>query len=268
MIKQELRVLFRTRMFIGLVIVGYLHVCLRVMQVIAFDTLNTGPRNPIIDMLKQVEMFSVSSTTFFDFIRMQSGLVFLGTILAGAGMICDDYKNNLMEIYFSKPMTWIDYVLGKSMTLILIGLAFTGFPAILLVLLHNMLAANMTVLQETYWLPGSIMVFSLSLVAPCALGVLACSALSSSQRYASIAIFMILFGDLTVGRIVPDLLHERNYAIVAFPLAINRFGELLFNVKRPLFDLSWRWSGAYIAVVCAVCLWFICRKVRRAEIAS
>ena len=268
MIKQELRVLFRTRMFVGLIIMGYIHVCLRLLQIVTFNTLNTSQRNPITDLLKQVEMFTVSSTTFFDFLRMQSGLVFLGAILAGAGMICDDYKNNLMEVYFSKPMTWRDYAAGKIMTLVLIGLSFTAIPAIILVLLHNMLAANLATLQATYWLPVSITAFSLALVVPCALGVLACSALSSSQRYASIAVFMVLFGNLTVGRIVPDLLHERNYYIIAFPLAINRVGELLFNVRRPLFELSWQWSALYIGVVCAVCLWFICSRARRAEIAA
>ena len=268
MIKQELRVLFRTRMFIGIIILGYVHVCLRILQIVAYDTLSNSPRNPITEVLKQVEMFTVSSSTFFDFLRMQSGLVFLGTILAGAGMICDDYKNNLMEVYFSKPMTWRDYALGKIMTLVLIGLSFTAIPAVLLVFLHNMVAANLATLQATYWLPVSITAFSLALIVPCALGVLACSALSSSQRYASIAVFMVLFGNLTVGRIVPDLLHERGYAIIAFPLAINRVGEFLFGERRPLFDLSWQWSALYIAIVCAVCLWFICSRARRAEIAA
>ena len=268
MIKQELRVLFRTRMFVGLVIMGYLHVCLRVLQVVTFNTLNTSKRNPIVEVLKQAEMFTVSPTTFFDFLRMQSGLVFLGAILAGAGMICDDYKNNLMEVYFSKPMTWKDYAAGKIMTLILIGLSFTAIPGILLIILHNMLAANWETLQATYWLPVSITAFSLALVVPCALGVLACSALSSSQRYASIAVFMILFGNLTVGKLVPDLLHERSYAIIAFPLAINRVGEAMFNARRPLFEISWEWSALYIGVVCIVSLWFICARVRRSEIAA
>ena len=267
-IKQEVRVLFRTRMFVGLIILGYVHVCIRILQVVAFDTLNSSPRNPITEVLRQVEMFTVKGSTFFDFLRMQSFMVFLATILAGAGMICDDHKNNLTEVYFSKPITWRDYALGKIMTLVVIGLCFTAVPGIFLVLLHNMLAASLDTLRETYWLPVSITVFSLALVVPCALGVLACSALSSSQRYASIAVFMVLFGDLTIGSVLPELLHKQGYAIVAFPLAINRLGELLFEVKRPTYVLSWQWSAAYFGVVCAVCLWLICSKVRRSEIAA
>jgi len=255
-------------MFVGLIILGYVHVCIRILQVVAFDTLNSSPRNPITEVLRQVEMFTVKGSTFFDFLRMQSGMVFLAAILAGAGMICDDHKNNLMEVYFSKPMTWRDYALGKIMTLVIIGLGFTAVPGIILVLLHNMLAANLDTLRETYWLPVSITVFSLALVVPCALGVLACSALSSSQRYASIAVFMVLFGDMTIGSVLPELLHKQGYAVIAFPLAINRIGELLFDVKRPTFVFSWQWSAVYIAVVCAICLWLICSKVRRSEIAS
>jgi hypothetical protein len=117
-------------MFVGLIILGYMHVCLRILQVVAFDTLSSSPRSPITQMLREVAMFTVNSTTFFDFLRMQSGMVFLAAILAGAGMICDDYKNNLMEVYFSKPMTWRDYVLGKTMTLVIIGLAFTAIPGV------------------------------------------------------------------------------------------------------------------------------------------
>jgi di/tricarboxylate transporter len=79
---------------------------------------------------------------------------------------------------------------------------------------------------------------------------------------------MVLFGDLTIGRVLPDLLHEQSYAIIAFPLAINRVGEMLFSTKRPMFDLSWQWSAVYIGAVCAICLWLICSKVRRSEIAA
>jgi ABC-type transport system involved in multi-copper enzyme maturation permease subunit len=265
-VEQELRVLSKTRTFLVLLIIGYLHVCLRALQVVAYDTLNASPNNPVVQALRNVALFSVNETMFFDFLRMQSSLVFLATILAGAGMICNDYRNNLMEIYFAKPMTWRDYAVGKIMALVLVGLGFTALPGIVLVLLHNVLSPGLATVQATYWLAGSILAFSLILGAPCALGVLASSALSKSQRYASIGVFMLLFGNLMIGQLLPELLHQRDYAIVAFPLAINRIGESLFAQRHPLFELSWEWSGLYVAAVCGVCLWIVCRKVRCAEI--
>ena len=268
MVKHEIRTLSKSRAFLVLIILGYVHACFRLLQVVTFDTLNATPNNPLARALQNIQAFTVDESMFFDFIRLQSGLVFLATILAGAGMICDDYRNNLMEIYFSKPLTWRDYVVGKVMTLVLVGLAFTAVPALALLLAHLFLAGNFAdAFRLAQWLPGPILGFSLTLVVPCAVGVLASSALSRSQRYASIGVFMALFGDLVIGRLLPDLLHHRNYAIFAFPLAINRIGEVLFDQRRPLFDLAWHWPAVYVAVVCLVCLWIICRRVRRAEIA-
>jgi ABC-type transport system involved in multi-copper enzyme maturation permease subunit len=268
MVQQELRVIARSRLFLALVILECLHVFFRLLQIFTYDTLNSSPASPLTQAFRQIALLSVNSTTFLDFIRLQTGLVFLATILAGAGMICNDYKNNLMEIYFSKPLTWRDYVLGKFTALILVGLGFTAFPGLLLLAAHNVLSASLATLQDTYWLAYAIAGFSLVLVVPCALGVLACSALTSSQRYASIAVFMTLFGDLVIGRLLPELLHNRDYNIVAFPLAINRIGESLFRERHPLFELSWTWSALFVGVVCAGALAIVCRAVRRAEIAA
>lgn len=267
-IKQELRILFGVRPFIVLLIMGYMHVCFRILQVVAYDTLASNPNNPLASTLRSVTMLAVNDTMFFDFLRLQASIVFLTTILAGAGMICDDFRNNLMEVYFSKPITWRDYALGKIMTLVLIGLAFTAVPALFLVILHNALAPSWATFQATYWLPPAILLFSLTLVVPCALGVLASSALFSSQRYAAIGVFMVLVGDLVMGQILADVLHQPNYRIIAFPLAIHRVGEELFQQRRPMFDLSWEWSAVFVAAVCLVSMWIVCRKTRRAEVAA
>ncbi len=268
MVQYELRILFRTRTFVALVILGYLHACLRILQVVTYDTLGSGPPTPLTEAMRHLAMMKVDESMFFDFIRLQGPLVFLSTILAGAGMICDDYRNNLMEIFFSKPLTWRDYAVGKIMTLLIIGMGFTAVPGVLLVVVHNMVSPSFATLQATSFWPVEIVAFSFAMVAPCALGVLASSAMSRSQRYASIAIFMLLFADLTVGQLLPELLHNRNYAVLAFPLAVNRIGEVLFHQKRPLFELSWGWSAVFVGVVCAVALSLICRTVKRAEMAS
>jgi len=270
-LKQELRILVKNRTFLMLLILGYLHVIARVLQVVAMSIIASNPNNQLATMLRgmaQLEMFSVNEGMFFNFLRLQSPIMFLTILMAGSGMICDDFRNNLMEIFFSKPLNWLDYILGKVMTLMLIGLTLTAVPAIFLVILHNILTPSWETLGQTYWLPWPIIVFSLALVVPAALAVLASSALLGSQRYASVGVFMVLFGDLMLGRMLPTILNEPNYNVVAFPLAVNRIGEVLFNQKRPLFDLSWQWSAVFIAVVCGLALWIICTKIQRAEVAE
>ncbi len=268
MVKQEVRVLFTARPFVVLLIAAVLHFSFRVFQIVAYDMLSSNPNNPITQALQNVQMMVVSEATFFDYLRIQSPLVFLICLYAGSGMICNDFGDNLMEIYFSKPLTRRDYILGKSMTLVLLGLFLTAVPCCVLVLLHNLLAPGWDTIKETYFLPWSIFWFSLALVVPCALCVLASSAMFKSQRFASISLFMVLFGDLTLGKMLPELLSNNNYYILAFPLAVNRIGEHLFHQRRTLFDLNWQWSALFVVLVSGAALWIIARRIKRAERAA
>lgn len=266
---HELRILAKNRAFLALAALAGLHFLLRVQQVVAFDTLNTpGQTSPIVAVMRQIEMFNVDPSMFFDFIRLQASVVFLVSILAGAGMICGDFNNNLMEVYFSKPLTWRDYVMGKSMALVAAGLCFTAVPSVILVILHLMMSPTMATFQAMYWIPGAAIAFSLMIVLPCALGVLASSALSRSERYASIAIFMVVFGDLMLGQLLQELMHQRQYAIIAFPLALNRIGESLFEQRFQFIPLPWHYAALYVAAVCLGALALVCRVVRRAEVAA
>ncbi len=266
---QELRILSKNKAFLGLTALAGMHFLLRVQQVVAFDTLNTpGQTSPIVQLMRQIEMFNVDPTMFFDFIRLQAPVVFLVSMLAGAGMICGDFNNNLMEVYFSKPLTWRDYVTGKTMALIIAGLCYTAVPTVFLVILHLMMSPTMLTLEAMYWIPGSAVAFSLTLVLPCALGVLASSAMSRSERYASIAIFMVVFGNLMMGQLLQELMHQRQYAIIAFPLAVNRVGESLFDQKYQFIPLAWYYAALYVVLVCLCSLAVVCRVVRRAEVAA
>lgn len=268
MVRQEWRVLIKVRTFQVVIVLGYLHACLRLLQVVAYDTVASDPNSPMYMILQRLQALVVDERMFFDFLRMQGGLVFVATILAGAGIICDDVKNNLMEVYFSKPLTWRDYVVGKVVAVVCVGLVFTAVPALLCLVLHNMLVPSIETVRATYWIGGSILAFSFLMVLPCALGVLASSALSRSGRYASIAVFTLLFGNLLVGQMVKDLLHQADYSVVALPLAINRVGTALFAQRGAEWDALCGWSALYVVAVCAVCLWIVCRKVRREEVAA
>ena len=268
MVKQELRILFGTRAFVYLLIVAVIHTSFRVFQITVYDMVSVSSQTPALMALKNVAMMQVDERTFFDYLRIQSSLVFIVTLFAGSGMICNDFRDNLIEIYFSKPLTRLDYIAGKTITLVLVGALLTAIPDTLLVVLHNLLAPGRETLRETYWIPFSILAFSACIVLPCALGVLASSALFSSERYAGIAVFMILFGNSALGTALPELVRNPNFSIISLPMAVNRVGETLFAQPRKSFPLHWGWSALFIGLVCAFCCWALASRIRRAERAS
>ena len=267
-IEQELRVLSKARVFILLILPGLIHCILRLLQVVAYDIVIQDVNNPITPILKGITAIMVNERMFFDFLRLQAPLVFLILLYAGSGMICNDVRNNLMEVYFSKPIRWYDYALGKLLTLTFIGLALTAAPGVFLVLLHNLLAPSMELLKASWWWPAAIMGFSLVIVLPCALGILASSALMRSQNYAAIAVFMVLIANSTLGGVLAGVLQKRNYLLLSFPMTLNRIGQEFFGERRLVFDLRWEWSMTFVAVVCLLSAWVVFHRTRRAEVAA
>lgn len=266
--EQELRVLVKARPFLLLLLIAQLHCILRLLQVVAFDVVIQDPNNPLTPLLNQLQGIMVREEMFFDFLRIQTPLVFLITLYAGAGMICNDMNNNLMDVYFSKPIRWYDYVMGKVFSLAVVGLSITALPGIALVILHNLLAPSAKLLQESWTWPGSILIFSLVIVLPMAFTIPAASALLRSQNYAAIVIVMLPVACSAMAGVLAAVLQEHNYLIISFPMAVNRVGQYFFHDHHLLFNSDWKWSMLYVTAVCFVGLWIIIRKVRRAEVAA
>ena len=267
-VEQEFRVLSRSRIFKFLVLLAGLHVIFRVLQVVGYDVIVQDPNHPMAPLLKNVEVIVVNARMFFEFVRLQTPLMFITLLYAGSGMICNDIRNNLMEIYFSKPLRWYDYVLGKVLALILLGLALTALPVALVLLQHNLLLPSMQTLNDSLFWGGAAIGFSLVVVIPTALCILACSALMPGQNYAAITVFMLLIANSTMAGLLAGALRERNYLVLSFPMALDRLGQSLFQETRLLFDLRWEWSLAYVGLTCLVALFIIMWRARRAEVAA
>lgn len=266
-VDQELRILIKNRIFAVFCIAALLHFLLRLFQVVAYDIIMQNPNNPLTQMLVHVEMIVVKPESFFDFLRMQAPLVFVTTLYAGAGMICNDFRNNLMAIYFSKPIRWYDYMLGKFLALLAIAMLFTAVPATLLVVLHNLFVPSAKVLQETYWWPLAIVKFSLLISVPCALGVLASSAMMKSQNFAAVAVVMLLAADSAMSLVLSNSLQRPALWLLSFPLCLNHLGQDMFYLKRSI-DAPQTWPIIFVVTVTALSAWVVLKRIRRAELAG
>ena len=264
MAQQETRVLLSMRSFLILMVLGFAQFFFRLVQIVGYSMLASNPSNPLTMALRQIDLLSVDNQMYFDFLRLQAGFVFVMTIATGSGFICNDFRYNLTEIYFSKPLSWKDYVFGKVSTLVILGLTLTAVPALVLNFLYVALIPSWEHAYDALNLVIPIVVFSLSIVLSCTLGVLASSALFTSQRFASIAVFMVLLGNVSIVTVLAGILRKGNLLAWAYPMTLNRIGESLFEVRHKTFTVDWQVCMVYVLIVCTVCLWIICQRVRKA----
>lgn len=267
-VQQELRILIKSRFFLLMLLATLLHFLARLMIITVFDVIAQDPNSPLAMAFAGFQEFEVNAYFFYDFLQKQTGIVLLVTIFSGAGMICNDFKNNLMEIYFSKPITWRDYAFGKVAALGLIASAHSVIPALILLGLHNLMLPGIETIKESWWWTYAILGYSAAYILPCILAVLASSAIIRSKNFASVVVFMLLFANTAMGGTLGIVLRDPNYFAVAFPQSVEHIGLHLFRIDRLMFPLAWGWCALYVVAVCAVSLYLILRRVRRAETAQ
>ena len=95
--------------------------------------------------------------------------VVLISVFAGTNLISKDLKYNALSIYLSKPISWIDYIIGKTSVIVILLLMITGIPCVLLFFEHSLLSNDLKFLVQNYWILGSILVYSLVVVFPLSL---------------------------------------------------------------------------------------------------
>ena len=103
----------RKRTFLGLLIFAWFPFIVRAVQLY------------ISANFAQAALFAPTAETFRQFLEQQDFFVFIVTIYVGAGLIANDRRANALQIYLSKPLTRVDYVVGKLATLLIFLIAVT-----------------------------------------------------------------------------------------------------------------------------------------------
>ncbi|MEO2021609.1 MAG: ABC transporter permease subunit [Pirellulaceae bacterium] len=99
-------------------------------------------------------------------------------------LIAQDVRSRAFLLYFSRPLTPLEYVLGKAMTIGFFLVLITTIPALVLYLLGIALSPSLSVVLDTYDLPIRIILASLVLIIPTTSLALCFSSLTSESRYA------------------------------------------------------------------------------------
>jgi hypothetical protein len=145
------------------------------------------------------------------FLRYPQGFVMV--LLVGSiapGLIAKDVQSKAFLLYFSRPLTRVDYVLGKFFILAGYLSLITAVPALALYVLAVLLSPpELAVVGSTWDLPLRIVLASIVLTLPTVSLALAFSSLTRKTNYAGFAWFAVWFLGLIAYLIVSTSLENQ-----------------------------------------------------------
>ena len=248
--REGLRIILRRKLFL--------------MLILAPPVIHFIGSGAAIYLLHSVMKGAIDERFFLNFLSRQTFFIVLICIFGGSGLIANDLKNNSLQLYFSKSLTHLDYMVGKFAIVMVLMAFLTIVPGIMLLLERIVLSENMDFLKENYWLFGSIMLYSLVLMIPTGLLILALSAATRSSHHAAISFIAILMSTFTLSAILEQVTKLKSTAFISYWSNIAMLGKRLFGLPdRP--D-NWYWAVFIILGIIGLCIWTLHRKVREVEI--
>lgn len=133
------------------------------------------------------DVWALLLLTFF---RYPQGILMVLVIgLIAPQLISTDVRTRAFLLYFSRPITQQEYILGKSVVVWCYLMLITTLPALMLYLVGVMLSPDLSVVYDTWDLPLRILAASAFLLIPTTMLALMFSSLTAESRFAGYAWF-------------------------------------------------------------------------------
>jgi ABC-2 type transport system permease protein len=243
----------RERLFLGLLLFAWAPFIFRAVQI--YVSAN----------VPQAGFLAPTAATFREFLDQQGAFVFFVTIYAGAGLIANDRRANALQIYLSKPLTRVEYITGKLVTLLVFLVGVTFLPAMLLLLLQMMFAGNVDFILANLFLFPAITLFSLIQVFVAAFTMLALSSLSRSRRFVAILYAGIIFFTAAMNQALGAITGSRTWAWISPGDTLEVIADAIFRVPAPR-ALPVPVALLTVVVLIAASIWVLERRVRGVEV--
>jgi ABC-2 type transport system permease protein len=209
--------------------------------------------------------FSFNANFFLSgFMVPQGILAFLLSFFIGPALISADLRNNALPLYFSRPFDRWEYVLGKSLVLVILLSLITWVPGLLLFGLQAYLVGDGWFFDN---LRIGFAIFTSSWIYIVLLCLVSLS-LSAYVKWKPLA-RLGLFGVFVIAAMLSQIL---NFSLRTDWGSLINLADMLRVVWTSLFGVS-TWTNVpvpaawlSILIACGACLLLLARKIRAYEV--
>jgi ABC-2 type transport system permease protein len=210
------------------------------------------------------QLLSIDNEFFFRFVSVQGVFAFLLTAFTGPGLISPDLSNGALPLYFCRPFSRAEYVLGKSSVLAILLSQITWIPGLVLFAIQASLAGAAWTWHHL-WIAGSLVLSSLIWIAILSLLAMAFSAWVKWRIVAAALLLATMFFGAGFAQAVNAVLQTQSGHLFDVGYLMTTVWNALFKVSSQHgIPVAEAWAA--LLFYCAICLGLLMRKVRAYEV--
>ena len=210
----------------------------------------------------------INNSWFLTFLSFEAFMSFVLTAWGAPGMISRDFANHSVQLYLSRPLSRVEYLVGKVSVMVALLSCTTWIPALILFLVQAELHGHGWG-WENLWIAGSIFVAGMlwiSLVSLLAMALAVWVRWRIAATALMLGIFFVLPG---FGAVVNAILRTNWGLLLNLSYVFGTVWTHLFRIRveGPGLNLLPLWSAwGSILSVCAISIWLLHRRLKAREV--
>jgi ABC-2 type transport system permease protein len=209
-------------------------------------------------------VFEVGGRFFLVYANVQGAFAFLLSAFIGPGLISPDLANGGLPLYFYRPFSRLEYVVGKMTVLFVLLSQITWIPGLFLWCLQAGISQPKW-WRSNVWLAESIVLTSLLWIFLIVFFALALSAWVKWRIVAGALLLVTFFLTSGLGAAINAILRTTKGSLVDPGANLERVTMWLMR-REPPDGLSLEESLISLAVMLLLCLWMLTRKLKANEV--
>lgn len=253
------RNLFRSRLMTGLFVACFFYPLGCVVMIYLANNL------AFLERIGGIGQFiAIDNEFFFRFVIVQGVLAFLMTAFAGPGLISPDLANGALPLYFCRPFSRFEYVLGKASVLGILLSEITWVPGLVLFIVQGSLAGPRWA-WDHLWIAASLIISSLIWIAMLSLLAMALSAWVKWRIVAGALLLAMLFFGAGFAQAINAVMRTAGGHFFSLAYLMETIWTAMFRIDAehaiPVSE-----ACAALLFYSAICLGLLLKKVRAYEV--
>ncbi len=205
------------------------------------------------------------------FLFLQETAKFVLILMAwyGSGLIAEDRRVGANLLYFSRPLTRMEYLAGKFLAASWFGVLALILPCLVICFVAAFSSPDWSFLRDEWQTIPKVILFGTLWVGTMALVVLTLSSITDRRTHALVGSAGLVYGANVVAHVLARVLRDARTTVVDLFSNMERVGEALFHVTLVRDRaVSAESSLTAMALLWVLCLFILTERVRKLEVVA